>query len=106
MLSPSLPRVMARGRFFHSHEAGVHIFRGVALSARLNNQTFEDMVFDARNAAFLAQHGINIIRCGVVWANLEPRPGVYNQAYIDSVVRTVQTLKDHGIYTIVDYHMD
>jgi len=43
---------------------------------------------------------------GVIWAGVEPEPGVFDTAYIDSIQQTVQTLADHGIYTILDFHQD
>jgi endoglycosylceramidase len=62
--------------------------------------------FTADDAAFLAANGFNAVRLGVIWAGVEPQPGVYDTAYINSIQQTVQTLADHGIYTILDFHQD
>ncbi|HXO53266.1 MAG TPA: cellulase family glycosylhydrolase, partial [Mycobacterium sp.] len=62
--------------------------------------------FSADDAAFLAANGFNAVRLGVIWAGVEPKPGVFDTAYIDSIQQTVQTLANHGIYTILDFHQD
>src|SRR6202000_2842262 len=50
------------------------------------------------DAAFLAENGFNAVRVGVIWSDLEPDPGVFNTAYLNSIEQTVQTLGNHGIY--------
>lgn len=62
--------------------------------------------FSNDDAAFLAANGFNVVRLGVIWAGVEPAPGVFDTAYIDSIQQTVQTLANHGIYTILDFHQD
>jgi endoglycosylceramidase len=62
--------------------------------------------FGNDDAAFLAANGFNVVRLGVIWAGVEPQPGVFDTAYIDSIQQTVQTLANHGIYTILDFHQD
>jgi endoglycosylceramidase len=62
--------------------------------------------FGDDDAAFLAANGFNAVRLGVIWSYLEPEPGVFNTAYLDSIEQTVQTLGSHGIYSILDFHQD
>lgn len=62
--------------------------------------------FSEDDAAFLAANGFNVVRLGVIWAGVEPEPGVYNAAYVASIQQTVQMLAAHGIYTIIDMHQD
>jgi endoglycosylceramidase len=62
--------------------------------------------FGNADAAFLAENGFNVVRLGVLWAGVEPEPGVFNAAYVASIEQTVQTLEDHGIYVILDFHQD
>ena len=62
--------------------------------------------FSNDDAAFLAANGFNAVRSGVIWAGVETEPGVFDNAYIDSIQQTVQTLANHGIYTILDFHQD
>jgi endoglycosylceramidase len=62
--------------------------------------------FDEDDAAFLAANGFNVVRLGVIWAAVEPEPGVYDTDYLDSIQQTVQMLADNGIYTVIDMHQD
>jgi endoglycosylceramidase len=62
--------------------------------------------FSDDDAAFLAQNGFNAVRVGVIWSDLEPEPGMFDQAYLNSIEQTVQTLGNHGIYSIIDFHQD
>ncbi|HME16834.1 MAG TPA: cellulase family glycosylhydrolase [Mycobacterium sp.] len=62
--------------------------------------------FSDDDAAFLAANGFNAVRVGVIWSDLEPEPGVFNSAYLASIESTVQTLGNHGIYSIIDFHQD
>jgi len=62
--------------------------------------------FSDDDAAFLAQNGFNAVRVGVIWSDLEPEPGVFDTAYLNSIEQTVQTLGNHGIYSIIDFHQD
>jgi len=62
--------------------------------------------FSEDDAAFLAANGFNVVRLGVIWAGVEPQPGVYNAAYLQSIQQTVNMLAAHGIYTIIDMHQD
>lgn len=62
--------------------------------------------FSDDDAAFLAANGFNAVRLGVIWADLEPQPGVFDPAYLASIEQTVQTLGNHGIHSILDFHQD
>ncbi len=62
--------------------------------------------FTNQDAAFLAANGFNAVRLGVIWAGVEPQPGVFNEAYLASIDQTVQILANHGIVTILDMHQD
>ncbi len=62
--------------------------------------------FGADDAAFLAANGFTSVRLGVYWSEIEPQPGVYDFAYLDSVRETIAALKAHGIVSVIDMHQD
>ncbi|MGH3560712.1 MAG: glycoside hydrolase family 5 protein, partial [Mycobacterium sp.] len=62
--------------------------------------------FGDDDAEFLADNGFNAVRLGIIWAGVEPEPGVIDYVYLDSIAQTVQTLANHGIYTVLDMHQD
>ncbi|ORV39598.1 hypothetical protein AWC02_19660 [Mycolicibacter engbaekii] len=62
--------------------------------------------FGADDAAFLAANGFNNIQLGLIWAAVEPEPGVYDYDYLASVAQTVQTLSAHGVTSNIYMHQD
>jgi endoglycosylceramidase len=62
--------------------------------------------FGADDARFLDRIGFNAVRVGVIWKAVEPQPGVYDDAYLNEIVRTVRTLARRGIYSLLDFHQD
>jgi endoglycosylceramidase len=52
-----------------------------------------------------ARLGFNVVRLPISWANLEPRPGVFNTVYLYHYVdQDVQWAKAAGLYVILDMH--
>lgn len=62
--------------------------------------------FGDDDAAFLAANGFDAMRVGVIWAAVEPQPGVYDDAYLDGIAATVRTLAAHGVVSLLDFHQD
>ncbi|WP_233424667.1 cellulase family glycosylhydrolase [Mycolicibacter heraklionensis] len=62
--------------------------------------------FSDDDAAFLAANGFNAVRLGVIWAGVEPQPGVIDYDYLASIQQTVQILANHNIVAILDMHQD
>ncbi|MCL5276765.1 MAG: cellulase family glycosylhydrolase [Deltaproteobacteria bacterium] len=59
-----------------------------------------------QNFARLRGLGLNAVRLIVVWAALEPTPGVIDTGYIDRVQEEVQACKDSGLWVLIDMHQD
>ncbi|MFF3225763.1 cellulase family glycosylhydrolase [Nocardia suismassiliense] len=59
-----------------------------------------------QDAALLARHGFNTVRLGVSFAGLMPTRGVVDTAYLERLVRVIDTLAAQGIYTLLDNHQD
>lgn len=62
--------------------------------------------FGADDAAFLAREGYDTVRVGVIYKAVEPRPGVYDDAYLDRIAATVDALAAEGIVSLLDFHQD
>ncbi|MGH3724898.1 MAG: cellulase family glycosylhydrolase [Mycobacterium sp.] len=99
-------RVGPVARFITDTAGRVVIYHGL-------NQVFKEPPyqpsgggFDNDDAAFLRANGFNAVRLGVIWAAVEPQPGIYDEAYLDSIAKTVQMLGDHGIGSLLDFHQD
>ena len=52
--------------------------------------------FGDDDAAFLARNGFDVVRLGVIYAAVEPSPGVYDDAYLANIYATVRTLAAPG----------
>ncbi|KAH9902105.1 putative glycosyl hydrolase [Xylariomycetidae sp. FL2044] len=51
--------------------------------------------------------GFNVLRIPVVWEALEHEgPGIYDEKYIDHIVRLVRMCNDHGFRVIINQHQD
>jgi endoglycosylceramidase len=67
--------------------------------------------FGADDATFLADHGFNAVRLGVIYKGVEPRPPSegepsYNDTYLAHIADTQQTLASRGVFSQVDFHQD
>jgi endoglycosylceramidase len=62
--------------------------------------------FGEDDAAFLEANGFNTVRLGLIYAGVEPSPGVYDDAYLDRIAATEQTLAAHAIFSLLDFHQD
>lgn len=62
--------------------------------------------FSAQDARFLRSEGFNVARIGLAWSGVEPRPGVYDDAYIGRFVAFEHLLAAYGIRAVVDFHQD
>jgi endoglycosylceramidase len=62
--------------------------------------------FGEDDAVFLKRHGFNTVRLGVIYAGLEPNPGVYDDRYLNQIAATESILAKHGIFSQLDFHQD
>lgn len=53
------------------------------------------------DADTMASEGFTNVRLGIQWSSVEPHPGQYDDAYIETVRQTIRMLADRGIYTLV-----
>jgi endoglycosylceramidase len=62
--------------------------------------------FGRDDAAFLHRNGFNVVRLGVIYAGVEPSPGVYDDAYLNQIAATESLLAKHGVFSQLDFHQD
>jgi endoglycosylceramidase len=94
------------GRWLTDSEGRVVVLHGVNMVNKRPPYTPEATGFGEDDAAFLAAQGFNTVRVGVIYGAVEPQPGVYDDAYLDSIQRTVDLLAAHGIQSQIDFHQD
>jgi endoglycosylceramidase len=50
--------------------------------------------------------GLNVIRLGVMWPGVEPKPGYYNITYLKIMENIVNNLDRYNISVIIEFHQD
>lgn len=50
--------------------------------------------------------GFNVIRLGLIWDGVEPKPLQYNDEYLSKIKRFVDLAKNNDIYVFLDMHQD
>lgn len=102
----ALLTISSNGTWLTTGDGQVVVLHGVNEVYKVGSYLPADSGFDDDDAAFLAANGFNVVRLGLIWAGVEPQPGVIDQDYLASIAQTVRTLADHGIYTVLDMHQD
>jgi endoglycosylceramidase len=103
--APVLPLGHA-GRWITDAKGRVVILRGFNMVYKLAPYAPDAIGFGADDARFLAREGYDSVRLGVIYKAVEPQPGVYDDAYLARIARTVNTLGKAGIVSLVDFHQD
>jgi endoglycosylceramidase len=101
------PPLSHAGRWLTDAQGRVVVLHGLNLVAKTAPFTPQAYVgLDDAEAVFLASEGFDSVRLGVIDAAVEPRPGVYDAAYIARIAAAVRLLGAHGLYTLIDFHQD
>jgi endoglycosylceramidase len=101
---PSVPG--HAGRWITDSHGRVMIVHGINMVYKLPPYYPEAVGFGDDDAAFLSSIGFNAVRVGVIWKAVEPRPGVYDDAYLRHIADTVSTLARQGVLSVLDFHQD
>lgn len=56
--------------------------------------------------SWAAECGFNLVRLGIFWDAVEPRPGVYDDAYLEKICRVIHAAEKEKLYVLVDMHQD
>src|SRR5918998_2857339 len=89
--APALPLGHA-GRWVTDAQGRVVVLHGHNMVYKRPPYTPARTGFGDDDAAFLAAEGYNNVRVGVIYGAVEPVPGVYDEAYLDSIAATVAAL--------------
>ncbi|KAG0368828.1 glycoside hydrolase superfamily [Gamsiella multidivaricata] len=123
-------RITSRGRWFRDSQNRTLLLRGVNLCGNSKLPTtpngsshLNERFFDHRNVCFLGrpfprdqadEHfsrlrrwGLTFVRLLVPWEALEHSgPGIYDEAFIDSLVELIELMPKYGIKCFIDPHQD
>lgn len=102
----TVDKLSTTGTWFTNSDGQVVLMHGVNVVYKIPPYDPDAMGFGEDDAAFLAGNGFNVVRLGIIWTAVEPEPGVFDTEYLAGIDRTVRTLSEHGIYTVLDMHQD
>src|SRR5881392_1659959 len=102
---PTLPLDHA-GRWITDADGRVVVLHGINMVYKRAPYAPDAVGFGDDDAAFLASEGYDTVRLGIIYKAVEPQPGVYDDAYLDRIRATVDTLARHGIVSLLDFHQD
>ena len=96
------------GRWITDAQGRVVTFHGFNMVNKIRASGYlpDAIGFGADDARFLAANGFNVVRLGIIWKGLEPQPGVYDEAYLNRIMRTYKLLHTYGISVLLDFHQD
>jgi endoglycosylceramidase len=100
------PGLAHHGRWFTDARGRVVNLRGVNYVKKFPPISPAAAGFGEDDARFLHDQGFNVVRLGVVFGSVMPRPGVIDRAYVDSIASTVRVLARERIFTLLDFHQD
>jgi len=97
-------------------EFGRHrVFHGINLVQKGQRSSTDEGTFTERgfegewdpdDIVDLAARGFTLIRLGVMWAAVEPRPGEYDEAYLDWLASQLDLIHHSGMVALLDAHQD
>ena len=94
--------ILTKGTRFIDEFGRERIFQGMNIvnkSPKLPTWTEDDF-------RLIAIDGGNILRLGCVWSGIEPEPGKYNLAYLDSMRQALDWCEKYGLLAYLDLHQD
>ncbi len=94
------------GRWLTDEQGRVVVLHGVNVVNKLPPYDPAAIGFGRDDVQFLAGHGFNTLRLGVIWKAIEPRPGRYDDAYLDRIGEVIGWCRDAGLAVLVDFHQD
>ncbi|BBY34447.1 cellulase family glycosylhydrolase [Mycolicibacter minnesotensis] len=100
------PPVEVSNGYFTNSDGQVVLLRGLNQVYKIPPYEPSADGFGEKDAAFLAANGFNVVRLGVIWAGVQPQPGVIDYDYLASIENTVDMLGRHNIMVILDMHQD
>jgi endoglycosylceramidase len=94
------------GRWLVDRSGRVLVLHGVNMVAKRPPYLPSALGFGADDARFLRAQGFSTVRLGIILAGLEPQAGVFDDAYLEGIVRTIGVLRRAGLLVLVDVHQD
>jgi endoglycosylceramidase len=93
------------GQFVDAVGRTVHL-RGINAVGKQGSRGSGTPNLTAADVRRMRDMGFDVVRLGMVWDAVEPRPGRYDDAMLTRVVRQLDLLHSAGLLAVVDMHQD
>ena len=107
-----MERITVKGTSFVDESGRERIFNGVNLvfkgtyDEKTGKTDYFAVDWDEDMFRSLSEMGINIVRLGLAWKAVEPKPGEYDEKYLDMMEHFFDLCGKYGIYVFLDMHQD
>lgn len=104
--------VWSDGTWLRDTQGRVIIIHGINVSQKLPPYLPDSLPATATTAdaapyfANIKRAGFNAVRLIIIWAGLEPAPGMIDTNYLDQIRQEVQMCADDGLLVLLDMHQD
>lgn len=106
-----MEKIRTEGKILVDEYGRERIFNGINVCDKgiydevTKKRNFEYEWTDGRIEKF-RKSGMNIIRLGITWEEVEPEKGKYNEEYLDAIEKILDKCAEAGIYAYIDMHQD
>jgi len=105
MKNSQIKKYITSGKRFVDKDGNTVKLHGVNMVCKdrsvnhIGNYTNEDF-------KFLHDHGMNLVRLGIFWESVEPKPGVFDEEYLDKIEEIVNMAGKNDVCVFLDMHQD
>jgi endoglycosylceramidase len=103
MAQPGLPWLSVHDRDIVDESGRRVLLRGFNDSALIES-SLNPAPLDAADAHIMHASGFDVVRLPIVWSDLEPARGRFNDSYLARVAAAVSLLNSNGLYVVFDMH--
>ncbi|HEY1830008.1 MAG TPA: cellulase family glycosylhydrolase [Acidimicrobiales bacterium] len=102
--SSPAPRYGTNGLWITDAQGRDLFLRGVDVTGAEDAPTSAALPYSAADFRTMRADGVTVVRLPIAWANIEPEPGVFDQAAIDRAVQIVDWAGAAGLRVVIDMH--
>jgi endoglycosylceramidase len=92
--------------FITDEEGGVLILHGANVDRGAKSSPYYSNITREQALRFSSDWGLNFVRLLILWAGVEPQPGVYDSEYLDMIEERLDWFHEADVHVFLDMHQD
>jgi endoglycosylceramidase len=100
-----LKRICTDGISFRNQNGDHMILNGINLVCKDKELNYVGN-YSEETFKSLRDLGFNVLRLGIIWDGVEPKPGIYDNGYLDKIKHFVKLAEKYDLYVFLDMHQD